>query len=79
MLCTPFTSLEGDTQDVPDLWLPCRLTLHMGEHNIRYEDIEAAAEENGRSVARPSTSWSARKPGTGATTLGIRRLVESWP
>lgn len=25
--------------------------LDMGEHNIRYEDIEAAAEENGRSVA----------------------------
>jgi hypothetical protein len=25
--------------------------LEMGEHNIRYEDIEAAAEENGRSVA----------------------------
>ena len=24
--------------------------LEMGEHNIRYEDIEAAAEENGRSV-----------------------------
>jgi hypothetical protein len=23
----------------------------MGEHNIRAEDIEAAAEENGRSVA----------------------------
>jgi hypothetical protein len=25
--------------------------LKMGEHNIRYEDIEAAAHENGRSVA----------------------------
>ena len=25
--------------------------LKMGEHNIRYEDIEAAASENGRSVA----------------------------
>jgi hypothetical protein len=25
--------------------------LEMGEHNIRYEDIKAAAEENGRSVA----------------------------
>ncbi|HEY7452478.1 MAG TPA: hypothetical protein VIA02_08180 [Candidatus Limnocylindria bacterium] len=23
----------------------------MGEHNIRYEDVEAAAEENGRSMA----------------------------
>jgi hypothetical protein len=23
----------------------------MGEHNIRYEDVEAAAEENERSVA----------------------------
>lgn len=23
----------------------------MGEHNIRYEDVEAAADENGRSVA----------------------------
>jgi len=25
--------------------------LKMGEHNVRFEDIEAAAEENGRSVA----------------------------
>jgi hypothetical protein len=25
--------------------------LEMGQHNIRYEDIKAAAEENGRSVA----------------------------
>ena len=25
--------------------------LEMGEHNIRYEDVKAAAEENGRSVA----------------------------
>jgi hypothetical protein len=25
--------------------------LQMGEHNIRYEDVKAAAEENGRSVA----------------------------
>ena len=25
--------------------------LEMGEHNVRYEDIKAAAEENGRSVA----------------------------
>ena len=25
--------------------------LQMGEHNVRFEDIEAAAEENGRSVA----------------------------
>jgi len=25
--------------------------LQMGEHNIRYEDIEAAAKENGNSVA----------------------------
>jgi hypothetical protein len=25
--------------------------LKMGEHNVRYEDIEAAAEENGKSVA----------------------------
>ena len=25
--------------------------LEMGEHNIRYEDIEAAAKENGNSVA----------------------------
>jgi hypothetical protein len=25
--------------------------LQMGEHNIRYEDIKAAADENGRSVA----------------------------
>ena len=23
----------------------------MGEHNIRYEDVKAAADENGRSVA----------------------------
>ena len=55
--------------------------LHMGEHNIRYEDIEAAAEENGRSVARPSTSWSARKPGTGATTPGppTRRVLALEP
>ena len=25
--------------------------LQMGEHNIRYEDVKAAADENGRSVA----------------------------
>jgi hypothetical protein len=25
--------------------------LDMGEHNIRYEDIEAAADENSRTVA----------------------------
>jgi len=25
--------------------------LKMGEHNVRYEDIEAAAKENGKSVA----------------------------
>ena len=25
--------------------------LKMGEHNVRFEDIEAAAEENGKSVA----------------------------
>jgi hypothetical protein len=25
--------------------------LEMGDHNIRYEDVKAAAEENGRSVA----------------------------
>jgi hypothetical protein len=25
--------------------------LEMGEHNVRYEDIKAAADENGRSVA----------------------------
>jgi len=25
--------------------------LEMGEHNIRYEDVRAAADENGRSVA----------------------------
>jgi hypothetical protein len=25
--------------------------LDMGEHNIRYEDIKRAADENGRSVA----------------------------
>jgi len=25
--------------------------LQMGEHNVRFEDIEAAADENGRSVA----------------------------
>jgi hypothetical protein len=25
--------------------------LEMGQHNIRYEDIKAAADENGRSVA----------------------------
>jgi len=25
--------------------------LEMGEHNIRYEDLKAAADENGRSVA----------------------------
>ena len=24
--------------------------LKMGEHNIRYEDVKAAADENGRSV-----------------------------
>ena len=24
--------------------------LEMGEHNIRYEDVKAAADENGRSV-----------------------------
>jgi hypothetical protein len=25
--------------------------LKMGEHNVRFEDIEAAAKENGKSVA----------------------------
>jgi hypothetical protein len=25
--------------------------LEMGEHNLRYEDVKAAADENGRSVA----------------------------
>ncbi len=25
--------------------------LEMGQHNIRYEDLKAAADENGRSVA----------------------------
>jgi len=25
--------------------------LEMGENNVRYEDVKAAAEENGRSVA----------------------------
>jgi hypothetical protein len=25
--------------------------LEMGEHNLRYEDVEAAAQENDRSVA----------------------------
>jgi hypothetical protein len=25
--------------------------LEMGEHNIRYEDVRAAADENGKSVA----------------------------
>ncbi|MEX0755516.1 MAG: hypothetical protein WD739_06550 [Actinomycetota bacterium] len=25
--------------------------LQMGEHNIRYEDVKEAADENGRSVA----------------------------
>ena len=25
--------------------------LEMGEHNIRYEDVKAAADENGQSVA----------------------------
>lgn len=25
--------------------------LEMGEHNIRYEDLKAAADENGQSVA----------------------------
>jgi len=25
--------------------------LEMGEHNIRYEDVKAAADENGRSLA----------------------------
>jgi hypothetical protein len=25
--------------------------LEMGQHNIRFEDIKAAADENGRSVA----------------------------
>jgi hypothetical protein len=25
--------------------------LEMGEHNIRYEDVKSAADENGKSVA----------------------------
>jgi len=25
--------------------------LEMGQHNIRYEDVKAAADENGKSVA----------------------------
>ncbi|MDP9269827.1 MAG: hypothetical protein M3P14_02410 [Chloroflexota bacterium] len=28
-----------------------RAHLEMGEHNIRYEDLKAAADENGLSVA----------------------------
>jgi hypothetical protein len=28
-----------------------RAHLEMGEHNIRYEDLKAAADENGNSVA----------------------------
>ena len=31
--------------------------LEMGQHNIRFEDVKAAADENGQSVAWTSTSW----------------------
>ena len=31
--------------------------LEMGQHNIRFEDIKAAADENGRSVAETLDIW----------------------
>jgi hypothetical protein len=31
--------------------------LEMGEKNIRYEDVKAAADENGRSVAETLDIW----------------------
>ena len=31
--------------------------LEMGEKNIRYEDVKAAADENGRSVSETLDIW----------------------
>ncbi len=50
--------------------------LEMGEHNIRYEDIEAAAEENGRSVAETLDIMERTKARTDPT---IRRSTPSPP
>jgi len=36
--------------------------LKMGERNIRFEDVKAAADENGRSIAETWESSSARTP-----------------
>ncbi len=32
--------------------------LEMGEKNIRYEDVKAAADENGKTVAETLEIWS---------------------
>ena len=45
---------EGDDRKEHLMCLTCgcmQAHLEMGEHNIRYEDVKAAADENGRSVA----------------------------
>jgi len=34
-----------------------RAHLEMGEHNIRYEDLKAAADENGVSVGELLDTW----------------------
>ena len=41
---------------MPHLWMH-EAHLQMGEHNIRFEDLQAAAEENGRSVAETLEVW----------------------
>jgi hypothetical protein len=46
--------LEEPTGGEFDMCLTCGCMdahLEMGEHNIRYEDVKAAADENGRTVA----------------------------
>ena len=44
----------------------------MGKANITYEDVKAAAAENGRSVARRSTSWSRQAEGPRRAPAGVR-------
>jgi hypothetical protein len=49
----PVASHEARKDQIP-MCLTCGCMdahLEMGEHNIRYEDIKAAADENGRTVA----------------------------
>ena len=45
---------EGNDRKEHPMCLTCgcmQAHLQMGEHNIRFEDVKAAADENGRTVA----------------------------